>query len=227
MLLEDMNWMQVEDYLTHDDRIVVITAACEQHAYLSLLTDVRVPLEIAKAACAAEGVLIAPPLPYGISPYFAAYPGTISLRPETFAVVVREMLSGLIAQGFRRILVSNGHGGNTGVLIPLMIEISTQYSVKLELFEAWRHPAVVEVAAKHGLAPNHANWSEAFAFTRVAKSPEGVKDAPDVPRTASAKVTREVLGDGNYGGPYEESMDVMQETFEAAVGAMVGILRGL
>src|SRR5687767_12754682 len=118
MLLEDMNWMQVEEYLKNDDRVVVITAACEQHAYLSLLTDVRVPLEVAKLACDREDVLIAPPLPYGISPYFTAYPGTISLRPETFAAVVREMLDGLIAQGFRRILISNGHGGNTGVLTP-------------------------------------------------------------------------------------------------------------
>lgn len=227
MLLEDMNWMQVEDYLRRDDRIVVITAACEQHAYLSMLTDVRVPLEIAKAACDAEGVLIAPPLPYGISPYFAAYPGTISLKPETFAGVVREVLGGLIGQGFRRILVSNGHGGNTGVLIPLMIETSTQTGAKLELFEAWRHPAVVEVASKHGLAPNHANWSEAFAFTRVAQSPQGVKDAPDLPRTASAQVTRDVLGDGNYGGAYEASLEIMQEMFEAAVGAMKAILRAM
>jgi creatinine amidohydrolase len=227
MLLEDMNWMQVEDYLRRDDRIVVITAACEQHAYLSLLTDVRVPLEIAKAACDAEGVLIAPSLPFGISPYFTAYPGTIGLKPETFVGVLREVLGGLIGQGFRRILVSNGHGGNTGVLVPVMIEISTQTGAKLELFEAWRHPAVVEVAAKHGLAPNHANWSEAFAFTRVAESPGGVKDAPELPRTASASVTRAVLGDGNYGGAYEVSLDVMQETFEAAVGAMVDLLSHL
>jgi creatinine amidohydrolase len=223
-----MNWMQVEDYLTRDDRIVVITAACEQHAYLSLLTDVRVPLEIAKVACDVEDVLIAPPLPYGISPYFTAYPGTISLRPETFAAVVREVLGGLIAQGFRRILLSNGHGGNTGVLIPLMIEISSQHDgVRIELFEAWRHPAVVEVAAKHGLSPNHANWSEAFAFTRVAPSPPGEKPAPDLPRTASAKMTRQLLGDGNYGGAYEVSLDVMQEMFDAAVRAMASMLRGM
>jgi creatinine amidohydrolase len=189
---------------------------------------VRVPLEIAKAACAAEGVLIAPPLPYGISPYFTAYPGTISLRAETFASVVREVLDGLIDQGFRRILLSNGHGGNTGVLIPLMIEISSAHDgVRIELFEAWRHRAVLQVATKHGLAPNHANWSEAFAFTRVAKSPKGEKPTPDVPRTASAKTTRDILGDGNYGGAYEVSLEVMREMFDAAVGAMGEILRTL
>jgi creatinine amidohydrolase len=228
MLLEDMNWMQVEDYLTRDDRIVVITAACEQHAYLSLLTDVRVPLEIAKAACDREGVLIAPPLPYGISPYFTAYPGTISLRPETFAVLVREVLTGLVAQGLRRILVSNGHGGNTGVLTPLLIEIASAHpGAKLELFEAWRHPAVVEVAQQAGLGLNHANWSEAFWFTDLGQSPSGEKPVPVFSRTASAAETRAALGDGNYGGPYTAPDEVMRRTFDAAVEAMTGILREL
>lgn len=228
MLLEDMNWMQVEEYLKNDDRIVVITAACEQHAYLSLLTDVRVPLEIAKRAADAEPVLIAPPLPYGISPYFMAYPGTISLRPETFTMVVREVLDNLIHTGFRRILISNGHGGNTGVLTPLMIETATAHEgVKLDLFEAWRHPAVIEVAQSEGLLPYHANWSEAFAFTRVAPIPAGKKTPPKFPRGASAKETREALGDGSYGDMYEVSDVIMHRYLDAAVGAMAEILRSL
>ncbi|HQE20243.1 MAG TPA: creatininase family protein, partial [Aggregatilineales bacterium] len=93
MLFDELNWMDVEHYLTHhDNRVIVITGACEQHAYLSLLSDVRAPLAIAQAAVGFESVLIAPPLPYGISPYFTAYPGTISLSPETFSAVVREVL---------------------------------------------------------------------------------------------------------------------------------------
>ena len=52
-------------------------------------------------ACHQEGVLIAPPFPYGISPYFTAYPGTLSLSTEAFGAVVREIIEGLLAQGFR------------------------------------------------------------------------------------------------------------------------------
>ena len=127
MFLEAMTWMDVERYLACDDRIVVITGACEQHGYVSLLSDILAPMAIAKAAIEQEPVLVAPPLPFGISPYFTAYPGTISLRVETFASVVRELLTGLTAQGFRRILVSNGHGGNTGVLIPLLVELGNTH----------------------------------------------------------------------------------------------------
>ncbi len=225
---ENLSWMDVEAYLRRDDRVVVITAACEQHAYLSLLTDVRVPLEIARAACAREGVLIAPPLPVGISPYFTAYPGTISLRPETFAALVREVIEGLLGQGFRRILVSNGHGGNTGALIPLLVEIAGAHpGAKLELFEAWRHPAVIRAAEEAGLVANHANWSEAFAFTRLGPCPEGRKPAPEVPRTGSPAAIRAALGDGSYGGPYIAPDAVMQRTFDAAVDAMAALLRAL
>ena len=99
MFLEAMTWMDVERYLAHDDRIVVITGACEQHGYVSLLSDILAPMAIAKAAIEQEPVLVAPPLPFGISPYFTAYPGTISLRVETFAIVVRELLTGLVSPG--------------------------------------------------------------------------------------------------------------------------------
>ena len=94
MFLEAMTWMDVERYLVRDDRIVVITGACEQHGYVSLLSDILAPMAIVKAAIKHEPVLVAPPLPFGISPYFTAYPGTISLRVETFAAVVRELLTG-------------------------------------------------------------------------------------------------------------------------------------
>ncbi|HEC22135.1 MAG TPA: creatininase family protein [Chloroflexi bacterium] len=228
MQFEDLNWMDVESYLKQDDRVVLITGACEQHAYLSLLTDIRTPVAIARVACQREHVLIAPPLPYGVSPYFTAYPGTISLGAETFAAVVREVLAGLLRQGFRRVLVSNGHGGNTGVLRPLLIEFNTgRPGATLALFEWWRHPNVVAVAEEAGLAQYHANWSESFPFTRVGEVPEGEKAPPDLPRIAPAEAFREALGDGSFGGAYTAPEAVSERLFDAAVEAMVAALQEL
>ena len=117
MLLEDLNWMDVEEYLKHDDRIIFVTGLCEQDGYLSLLTDVREPMAIATAAAEREQVLVAPPLTLGVSSYFTAYPGTISLSVETHnrACSVREIVTDLHLQGFKRMLVLNGHGGNAGM----------------------------------------------------------------------------------------------------------------
>ncbi len=228
MFLEAMNWMDVERYLARDDRIVVITGACEQHGYVSLLSDILAPVEIARAACAREDVLVAPPLPFGISPYFTAYPGTISLRVETFATIVREVLAALVAQGFRRILVSNGHGGNTGVLIPLLVELGNAHpAAHFELFQWWTHADVVRASDEIGLPQRHANWSENFPFTRVGTVPADEKPMVSLPRTASAATTRTGLGDGNYGGAYQAPDAALDRFFAAAVDAMVVALRAL
>ena len=232
MLFEQQSWMDVERYLARDDRVVVITGACEQHGYVSLLSDILAPLEIAEAAIQREPVLVAPPLPFGISPYFTAYPGTVSLRVETFAAVVREVLAGLVAQGFRRVLVSNGHGGNTGVLIPLLVELGNAHpAARFELFQWWTHPNVVKAGEALGLAQRHANWSENFPFTRVGPVPAagtaGEKPMVSLSRTANVAATRADLGDGSYGGAYQAPDEAMARFFGAAVDAMVAALREL
>src|SRR5207244_3713550 len=109
MRVYDCNWMQLEDYLERDDRIVLPTGSTEQHAYLSLGTDNILAERIAAEAAEPLGVPVLPCLPYGITPRFAAYPGSPTLRVETFLAVVTDLLDSLSGQSFRRILIVNGH----------------------------------------------------------------------------------------------------------------------
>ena len=229
MLWESMSWMDVEAYLKREDRVVFITGCVEQHSYLSLLTDVTVPLALARAVCEPRGIPIAPPLAFGITPYLTAFPGTLSVRVETFAAVVRDVLEGLLAQGFRRILVSNGHGGNTGTLYALMGEIAGAHpEALLRGFEWWTDPRVEAYAASTGLTPTHANWLENFPnLTRVGPVPTGEKPLLDIPRGASPAAARALLQDGSFGGPWEASDAVMAGLFDAAVAAMETALDSL
>ena len=229
MLFEEMTWMDVEHYVRdHDDRVVLVAGACEQHAYLSLLSDVRAPVAIARAASNVERVPIAPPLPYGISPYFSAYPGTVTLSPETFTRVVREVIEGLLGSGFRGVLVSNGHGGNTAALTFLLIELGEKYpDARFGLFEWWKHPRVAAAADAAGLPQHHANWSEALPINRVGGLPDGDKEPPSLPGTLPPARVRAALGDGSYGGPYRAPEQVYDQLFDAAVMGMVEALRGL
>ena len=87
--------MQVEEYLQRDDRIVLPIGSTEQHAYLSLATDSILAERVAVEAAEPLGVLALPVLPYGITPRFAAYPGSPSLRPETFVAVLGDLLDSL------------------------------------------------------------------------------------------------------------------------------------
>jgi len=114
-----MNWMQVEDYLRTDDRVVLPVGSTEQHAYLSLATDSILAERVSVEAAEPLGVPVLPTLPFGIAPGFAAFPGTVSLRPETLVAVVSEALGTLYDQGFRRFMIVNGHGGNVPAQEPL------------------------------------------------------------------------------------------------------------
>ena len=59
MRFEDLNWMDVESYLKSDDRLMLVVGACEEHGYLSLLTDIKIPLALADAASERTHVLVA------------------------------------------------------------------------------------------------------------------------------------------------------------------------
>lgn len=220
-MFEKMCWMDVEQYLKKDNRIVVVVGSCEQHGYLSLATDTLEPLEIAKAACKAENIPIAPPINYGLNPFFNAYPGNVSLSVETFSKMVKEILQSLINQGFRRILVSNGHGGNTGVLTLVIDEVlNGNPGVKMSFFQWWLHPDVDRVAIESGLKQAHANWSENHAFTKVREVPKEPKQFVTLPKVANTAEIRQILGDGSTGGYYEAPAEVMKKFFETAVSAM-------
>lgn len=224
MRFEDLNWMDVERYLQNDDRVMLVLGACEQHGYLSLLTDVKIPLALADAASRQRGVLIAPPLNFGVSPYFLKYPGTVSLRTTVFLEVVKDIVESLYQQGFRRFLVLNGHGGNTAVKT-LLVELANHNpNMRVAWYAWWESHSVEAVVARHGLKIHHAGWAEAFPFVRVADLPAGEKDSPAYQGLLSADQTREVYGDGVFGGHYRPDEGILAEIFDAALQDVLSLL---
>lgn len=227
MLLQDLNWMDVEEYLKHEDRIILVTGSCEQHGYLSLTTDAREPMAIATAAAERENVLVAPPLNFGVSSYFAAFPGTISLSVETFNRVVCEVVTELHRQGFKRVLVLNGHGGNSGMEPALRELVNKLPGLHIVTHNWWKGPAAAQFYADHKLPPAHANWSENFPFTRVGQVPAGDKPPVNVATYMPAAEVRARLGDGSFGGPYQVADEIMQEFYQVLVAEAAQLLQSL
>ncbi len=224
MRLEDLNWFDVEAYLQRDDRIMVILGACEQHGYLSLLTDAKIPLALADAASATTGVLIAPPLNFGFSAYFQEYPGTITLRVETLTAVVEDIIQSLYHAGFRRMLFLNGHGGNQPAMQKI-IEVSNRYpDLKTAWYAWWQSHTCEAVARKYDLKPFHAAWSENFSFVRVGDVPDIEKIPPSYQGILNARQTRELYGDGVFGGKYAASDEIMQHLFEELLKDVLQLL---
>jgi creatinine amidohydrolase len=225
MRFQDLNWMDVEHYLEHDNRIILVTGATEQHAYLSLLTDVFIPARIALAVAEREGVLVAPALNFGVSGHFLEFPGTISLSPSTFEIVLSEVFESLYHQGFSHFFVLNGHGGNR---FPQRLrDLDMEGDASIQWYDWWRESAVKAFEADHNLKLDHANWGENFPFNRVADIPEGDKPPVNLSRLEEGESPRDVLGDGNHGGPYQVDDALMHELFERVVNEVAERVRAL
>lgn len=225
MRIADLNWFDVESYLKEDDRLILVLGACEQHGYLSLLTDVKIPQALADAASRQTGVLVAPPLNFGSSPYFLSYPGTFSLRVTTLLDVVEDLVRSAYGHGFRRFLLLNGHGGNDPARGRLYEAANDLPGIRLAWYAWWTAHSVVEIARQHELKPTHANWLEAFRFTRVAELPPGEKEPPYVPGLLSSEGARRVYGDGVFGGPYQVDDAIMDEIFNACLQDILQLLK--
>ena len=224
MRFSDLNWFDVESYLENDDRVMLVLGACEQHAYLSLLTDAKIPLALADAVSQQSGVLVAPSLNFGASPYFLAYPGTISLRIATLMDMVEDLVRSLYGQGFRRIVVLNGHGGNDPVRGRLYEVANALPELQISWYAWWQSHSVEAICQKYEIKPSHANWLENFSFTRVGDLPAGSKTPPQIPGLMGAQQARQVYGDGSFGGPYQVEEAIMQEIFEACVADVLHLL---
>jgi len=221
MRIADMNWMQVEDYLTRDDRAVLPLGSTEQHAYLSLAVDSILAERVSAEAAEPLGVPVFPPLHYGLAPYFMAYPGTLTLRTETYVLVVRDLLDSLFQTGFRKLLLVSGHGGNAPAAAVATEWMADHPETRVKFFQWWQGPELV--AAAHRIDPvgSHASWFENFPWTRLAgvDFPESRKTPPD--RAGKARLVgeelRTALGDGSLGGVYQRSDDDMMAIWKVGV----------
>jgi creatinine amidohydrolase len=222
MRIFDTNWMQIEEYLGHDDRIVVPTGSTEQHGFLSLGTDAILAERVSVEAAEPLGVPVLPVLPFGMAPYFSAYPGSMSLRLSTYIEVMRDILDTLASQGFRRIAVINGHGGNApvGGLIREWLCEPKNADVRV-IYHSWYNgPKVVEVANEYHTDQMHGAWVENFPWTHIegTVTPES---RPVVPRAQlmnlGPQAIRELAPDGSMGGPYAADPETMQRIWDAGV----------
>jgi creatinine amidohydrolase len=221
MRARDCNWMQVEEYLGRDDRVVLPLGSTEQHGYLSLETDNILAERVSAEATEPLGVLVLPVLPYGLTPSFAAYPGSPTLRLETFAAVLLDLLESLYGQRFRRILLVNGHGGNLPAGSLAREWVAARPDAQAIFHSWWSSERVQAVAKEIDPEPSHANWYENFPWTRLAgvDLPKERKPPLDQAayRAAGPAQVRELLGDGVFEGAYELPDELVERVWRAGV----------
>ncbi|MEM8664250.1 MAG: creatininase family protein [Pseudomonadota bacterium] len=230
MEVKRLNFEMVEAYLAQDDRCVLPIGSTEQHGPLSLCVDAILAEKVAIDAAEPLGIPVYPPINYGLCPYFAAYPGTVTLRVETLLAVVRDILESLVETGFRRILIVNGHGGNAPVGAMALDMMRDNADIALKFHNWWNAPKTWAKVQEIDPVASHASWMENFPWTRLANRPPDPrrKEMVDMARmrVQSPAAVREMLGDGVFGGDYEKPDAVMHALWDVAVAETRALLEG-
>lgn len=230
MKITDSNWLEIETYLKTDDRAVLPLGSTEQHAHLSLSVDSILAEKVAADAAEPLGVPVFPVVPYGLTPYFMAFPGTVSLRLTTYAALVRDILDSLYATGFRRILIVNGHGGNSPVQPVTMEWMQANEGARCRFHDWWKAPRTWDCVQEIDPVASHASWMENFPWTRLPGRVLPTQRKPFVPfdrlRDRNAQGVRDLIGDGNYGGHYQKPDADTDRLWAVAVNETRALLEG-
>ncbi|MFC2031264.1 creatininase family protein [Chloroflexota bacterium] len=235
VLLEELGWPDIQEYLQSDDRLILVVGSTEQHGrHLVFGSDTWIPWEIARRVSDGTGVLLAPPVNYGMSHHHLGFPGSLSLRPKTLAAVVADIIESAHGHGFRRIFIVNGHGGNTTPIQMAMLDAVNELpGLSFRLGTWWSEPEVVAVfeAAFPGQQPGHADASETSLV--MALRPEVVrleraKYSPQdyYPRALTQQVFLDHFPHGVIGiDPHEAAVEAGERILAAAVEASERVLR--
>jgi creatinine amidohydrolase len=109
---------EFEDALRRDPVVIVPVGSVEQHGpHCPMDVDISAPFYMAvEVASRVEDfpAIVTPPVWSGFTHYNMGFPGTINLRMETFQNLLADICRSVYANGFERIVVLNGHGGNWG-----------------------------------------------------------------------------------------------------------------
>jgi len=171
VLIEEMAWPQVERAIAEGKTTVILACgAVEQHGpHLPTGTDAYLGTAIAERAAHMAGTaLVAPTLRPGLSDHHMSFPGSFTLRPETFVALLTDYCTSLVRHGFERIVIFPSHGGNMDVMkahLPWLarsVADQCELVLSMRLLEDMRRMA--DYLAEHGVgigrAGAHAGYTE-------------------------------------------------------------------
>lgn len=230
--------------------VVVPTGSIEQHGpHLPLDTDTFLVTQVAAAAARraqdSGPVLVTPTACLGSSEHHMAFPGTLTLSPATFTQAVKELCRSLLRHGFRRLLVVNGHGGNSALLAGLVQELGFEEEVHLAFLNYWEaaREAVEEVRESPPGGMGHACEFETSLVLHLRPDSvrtDLIKREIAEPRYASERLdlflggpliahwkTHELSTSGVMGAPDLASAEKGRRLFEACVAGVAQAIEEL
>lgn len=199
MDLTDVTWPVVAA-LDRDTPVVLPIAALEQHGrHMPVFTDSMLLGEILRRVREmpiASKVLFAPLQWLGNSHHHMDMPGTMSASPRLYLDLLRDLAEGFLNHGFRRIVLVNGHGGNTVPSQQAVFELRQKHRDRRDLLLAaltyWESADPrATIAGLHQSAMGHACEWETSMMLRLR---------PDLVAPDYAAIAEVPFGEGGSPG---------------------------
>lgn len=138
LLLEEMTFEQVEQYLAADDRVIVPFGSVEQNGrHLPLGTDLMIVRAIAALVSRQTGVIVAPAIPWGNASADMAFAGSFSLHPNVLNDLIEGLALNLSRHGLRRVMFLSGHLSNVWSLALIAGELRDRGLLVMQA-DTWR-----------------------------------------------------------------------------------------
>lgn len=159
--MDRINWMEFKEAVPSKITTVLLpTGTLEPHGVVNNGADNTAPTAMARTIARRTNALIAPTLPYGITGPMEAYPGAFQITESAYRPFVKQILEGLAKNGFRNIIILNGHGGGqTAVLQSVAAEVAMEKRVRTLVINWWSF-ASDETKEVFGEDGGHAGWNE-------------------------------------------------------------------
>lgn len=146
--MTEVNWGRLKAHelraLAERDAIVIFPiGATEQHGpHLPVMVDHRLAHEVsvraARIIAEREPVVVAPVIPYGMSEHHVSLGGTLTLDFRTMQAVLECLCDSAIRQGFRRLFILNGHGGNIAALETIVTDLTIRHRLPIACGTYWQ-----------------------------------------------------------------------------------------
>lgn len=130
MIFQEMRSLQIAEIDRERTVVVMPVAATEQHGpHMPTGTDSILCTAIAEAVeeKLQSEVLLLPTVCSGASSHHLRFGATLDIRLRTFVELIRDVCTSVLDDGFRRILILNGHGGNVDPIRIGLRELQPQY----------------------------------------------------------------------------------------------------
>ncbi len=131
-------WQEFREFVPARVQTVLLpTGSIEPHGVIPNGTDNLAPEAMARDIAERVGAFIAPTLNYGMTEAMKAFPGAVSISAEAYAPFVDDILRNLADNGFRNIIVLNGHGGNSAALNAAATRAANAHRVRILVVNWW------------------------------------------------------------------------------------------